>query len=146
MTNILKKVVVIGCGKVGEAFLLSSLYNQIADEYLLIDDFSPNLAEGVMLDLQDGVSIIYNDHKSQPKIKVGSYQDCNDAELIIITVGKAQRDQQQSRSQLFKDNKEIIETIAEKLKKTTFNKMVIIVTNPVEAMTTIFQKKSNYDT
>ncbi len=135
-----KKIVLIGAGNVGCSFLYSALNNGIADEYVLIDHFK-ELAEGQAMDLIDSIGVFPN---SDANVKSGTYEDCNDADLIAITAGRPQKPGE-TRLEMIQDNAKIMKDIATKIKATKFNGVTIISSNPVDVLTMVYQKETSFD-
>lgn len=79
------KVAVIGTGFVGSAFSYALMIRGIVSEIVLIDA-DKRRAEGEAMDLNHGLSFV------RPlKIWAGSYADCKDADITMISAGAAQK-------------------------------------------------------
>lgn len=127
------KIAIIGTGFVGAATAYSCLMRNIASELILVD-VNETLCKGQALDLSDALSF-----SDTPYIKVGSYADAAQADIIIITAGQAQIPGQ-SRTELLATNKTIISDICTKLTLLNKNAVIVMVTNPVDIMTRLAQK------
>ena len=97
-----KKVVLIGTGMVGMSMAYSLMNTGGIDELVLID-LDEEKAKGEVMDLNHGLP--YN--MSKMKIKAGKYQDCKDADIVVICAGANQKEGQ-SRLDLVKVNVKII--------------------------------------
>lgn len=135
-----KKIVLIGCGLVGTSFIYSAINKNLASEYVLIDVFE-QAAIGNKLDLQD--TLIWQDAPA-PKIKNGNYDDCKDADVIVITAGRPQKPGE-TRLDLVSDNAKIMSDIIEKVKISGFKGIILIASNPVDILTYVAQKVSGFD-
>jgi L-lactate dehydrogenase len=77
------------------------------------------------------------------KVWAGSYEDCADADIIIITAGAAQRPGE-SRVNLLKRNVAIFESITDEVLKYNSDGILLIASNPVDVMTYFTWKKSGW--
>lgn len=136
----MKKIVLIGCGAVGSSFIYSAINQGLAEEYILIDKFQ-DLAAGNALDLSDVQASLENAFTA---IKVGDFQDCQDADLIVITAGRP-RKVGETRLDMVSDNAKIIKEIALAVKFSGFQGITLIASNPVDIMTAVYQKVTGFD-
>lgn len=81
-----RKVVLVGTGMVGMSFAYSALNQALCDELVLID-IDKVRAEGEAMDLNHGVAFA----PSSMKIYAGEYDDCADADLVVICAGVNQK-------------------------------------------------------
>ncbi|WP_422398348.1 L-lactate dehydrogenase [Spiroplasma endosymbiont of Eupeodes luniger] len=141
MLNNRRKIVLVGCGAVGSSFLYSCINTGLASEYVLIDAFQ-DVAHGNRLDFEDTLA-----WQERPfhKITNGSYLDCKDADIIVITAGRPQKPDE-IRLDLVVDNAKIISNIMKEIKNSGFGGIVIIASNPVDVLTFIAQKVSGFAT
>lgn len=123
-----RKVVVIGAGSVGTAYIYALLPSGLAGKIVLIDK-DKNRAEGEALDLSHGLPFI-----PPVEITAGSYDDCADADLIVVTAGAKQKSGQ-SRLELIRSNADVTKQICQEIKKVNSNAVLVMVTNPVDALT-----------
>ena len=131
-----KKVVLVGTGFVGMSMSYSLLNQGGVDELVLID-VNKDKAVGEEMDLSDGLP--YSPHKMN--IKAGDYDECKDANIVVITAGLAQKPRQ-SRLDLAIENTKIVKEITEKVMENEFKGIFIVVTNPVDLMSYVVLKKS----
>lgn len=134
-----RKVVLIGCGAVGTSFLYSALNQGLFDEYVLIDVFE-DLAKGNTWDFEDANAILL----TSGKIKLGTYEDCGDADVVVVTAGVPQKPGE-TRLELIDKNARIMKNIAENVKDSGFDGITIIASNPVDILGKIYQVYSGYD-
>lgn len=124
----MNKVTIIGSGCVGATIGYAlSFYPQI-DEIALVD-VKKDLAEGEAMDIFSGSCCMGNG-----KVKAGSYEDCSNSDILILTAG-INRKPGQTRDDLLGTNEGIMESVLENIKPKYNNSFVIIVTNPVDALT-----------
>lgn len=136
-----RKVVLIGCGAVGTSFLYSALNQGLFDEYVLIDAFD-NLSKGNAWDFEDANAIM-----STPAgmIKSGTYEDCADADVVVITAGVPQKPGGETRLQLVGRNAKIMEEIATNVKDSGFDGITVIASNPVDIMGSVYAKVTGFE-
>ncbi|WP_395472965.1 L-lactate dehydrogenase [Spiroplasma endosymbiont of Nomada rufipes] len=135
-----RKIVLVGCGAVGSSFIYSAINQGLAQEYVLIDAFE-GIAEGNAIDFADCQAALDHPFIS---IKAGNYSDCKDADIIVITAGRPQKDGE-TRLNMVADNAKIMKSIALEIKKSGFKGVTIIASNPVDIMTTVYQKITQFD-
>ena len=129
------KVIIVGCGNVGMSYAYT-LVNQPSrvDELVLID-VNHDKALGEALDLSHALPFA----PSKIRIKAGNYEDCNDADIICITAG-ANQNEGETRLGLVKKNTKIFKDIISNIKKTNFDGIYLIATNPVDVMSYVTYK------
>ena len=130
-----KKVTIIGAGSVGSTIAYTMAVNGIATEVAMID-INESKALGEALDIRQGVSFC-------PPISIyaGSYMDAQGSDIVILTSGIA-RKPGQSRLELAQVNVNVTKQIAPEIVKYAPNAIYIIVSNPVDILTYVFQKVS----
>ena len=135
----MNKIVVVGCGNVGVAYA-TSLINQYTnvDELILID-IDNKKALGHAMDLSHA-TVFAN---TKIKVKAGSYMDCKDAKIVVIVAGANQKSNE-TRLELVSRNNAIIEDITKKTVASGFKGVFLVATNPVDVMTYMVRKYSNF--
>lgn len=131
------RVVVIGVGAVGSTTAYTLLLRSRMDELVLIDA-NAGKAIGDALDMNHGMPFL-----GQTKVWAGTYEDCKDADIVIITAGAAQRPGE-PRLNLLKRNIEIYESIVSEVLKYNEDGILLIATNPVDIMSYFCWKKSGW--
>ena len=131
------KIVVIGAGAVGSTFAYSMLIHGLAPEIVIID-FNRERAEGEAMDLNHGMPFAY-----PTKIWAGDYEDCKDADIVVIAVDKGQKIQQ-SRLELAQGNFEMLKQIVPNITKYNKDCILLVVTNPLDVMTYAALKLSGF--
>lgn len=129
------KVVIIGCGNVGMSYAYA-LVNQAsqADDLVLID-VNKDKAIGEALDLNHALPFA----PTKLRVKAGGYEECNDADIICICAGRNQN-VGETRMDLINKNLEVFKAILGEVKKTRFNGIYLIATNPVDVMSYVTYK------
>ena len=130
-----RKLIVIGCGFVGAASAFAIMQSGMFSEIVLIDA-DKSKAQGEALDISHGVPFA-----KPTKIYAGSYDDIEEACLIIITAGTSQKSGE-TRLDLVKENIAIFKSIIAEINKRRFNGIILVVSNPVDILTTVTIKLS----
>ncbi|MDD3341029.1 MAG: L-lactate dehydrogenase [Bacilli bacterium] len=133
------KIVVIGCGNVGMAYIYALVNSQMPIDEIALIDMDQKRIEGEVLDLQNCIPLL-----SRPlTIKVGNYEDCKDASIVCITAGAAQT--MGSRMNGLSANCKIFKSILDKVMSNAFNGIFLIASNPLDVMTYFTYKYTNYE-
>lgn len=136
----MNKVVLIGCGNVGMSYAYNIVTTSNSVHELVLIDVKAEKVEGEAMDLMHA-SAYSNSHL---KIKAGSYEDCNDADIVCICAGRNQ-EVGETRQDLIGKNKAVFKSIISEINKTNFNGIYLIATNPLDVMTAITQKLSGFE-
>lgn len=133
----MSKVVLIGSGMVGATFAYTVLVKGLTNELVIIDQ-NTDKAMGDVLDLNHGLMLAY-----PVNIKLGTYEDCAGADVIVIAAGSAQRPGE-TRIDLMKRNVAIFDNIINQI--TTYNDhaILLIASNPVDILTQVALKLSKW--
>ena len=126
-----REVVIVGTGMVGMSYAYCLLNQSVCDELVLID-VNKKRAEGEAMDLNHGLAFA----NSSMTIYAGEYDDCSDADIVVICAGVAQK-QGETRLDLLKRNAEVFRSIIEPVTSSGFNGLFLVATNPVDIMTRI---------
>lgn len=129
------KIVVIGAGNVGEAIAYTLMVRVLANDIVLVD-VNEDRAKGAALDIAHGTSFF-----NQVWVRSGGYEECADAQMIIIAAGVA-RKPGQTRLELAKVNVSIVQSITENIMKYAHNPLILVVSNPADITTLAVQKAS----
>lgn len=135
-----RKVVLIGTGFVGMS-MAYALLNQGGVNELVLIDVAKEKAIGEAMDLSDGVPCA----SARMVIRAGDYDECKDANIVVITAGVAQKPGE-TRLDLAKTNAKIIKEITENVVKSGFKGIFLIASNPVDLMTYVVGKASGFPT
>lgn len=140
MRDDVKKVAIIGVGMVGMSCAYAILNQRICDELLLVD-IDKKRAAGEAADLNHGLPFA----PGVMKIESGNYEDCCDADIVVITAGAPQKDASQTRRELLQDNVKVFRSVVEPVVKGGFSGIFLVATNPVDVMTYVTWKLSGFD-
>lgn len=132
-----RKVVIVGAGDVGAAFAYALLQSGIAEGIVLIDK-QQELAVGQALDLAQGLPFV-----PTTVVRSGSPDDYIDAAVIVITAGAKQKPGE-SRLDLLKKNSIIIQEIMDEIVARKSQAIVVIASNPVDALTYAALKRTGW--
>ncbi len=133
-----RKVVLVGTGFVGMS-MAYSLENQGGINELVLIDVLKDKAEGEAMDLAHGLACA----PSRIDIKSGDYDECSDADIVVITAGLAQKPGQ-TRLELLQINAKIMKEVTENVVKSGFKGIFVVATNPVDLMTYVVEKVSGF--
>lgn len=122
------KLALIGTGMVGAAFAYALSLKRLVNELVLVD-LDQARAEGEAMDLRHGLPLI-----GPMEITAGGYEDCADADIVVITAGANQKPEQ-TRLDLLKINAKIVSDIADKILKLGGEPIIIVASNPVDVLT-----------
>ncbi|WP_026563581.1 L-lactate dehydrogenase [Bacillus sp. UNC41MFS5] len=123
------RVALIGTGFVGSSYAFALLNQGITEELVLID-LNKEKAEGDAMDLNHGLPF----SPSRTKIWYGSYQDCGQADLVVITAGANQKPGE-TRLDLVEKNTRIFKGIVDEIMASGFDGIFLVATNPVDILT-----------
>lgn len=132
------KISIIGTGNVGGALAQFLLSENFAD--LVLYDRHEGIAKGKALDfLQAGATLDF----SGSIIGTGNFEDTKNSDLLIVTAG-VPRKPGMSRDSLLQVNRDIVQTVVSESAKWSPDAILIIVTNPLDAMVYAGWKASGY--
>ncbi|WP_216830010.1 L-lactate dehydrogenase [Alkalihalobacterium elongatum] len=122
------RVVIIGTGFVGSSYAYALLNQGVTDELVLID-LNKEKAEGDAMDLNHGLPFT-----TPMKIWAGTYADCKDADIVVITAG-ANQAPGETRLDLVEKNTAIFNKVVSEVMSSGFNGIFLVATNPVDILT-----------
>lgn len=134
-----RKVVLVGTGMVGMSFAYAAL-NQAACDELVLVDIDRKRAEGEAMDLNHGMAFA----PSRMKIYAGNYDDCADADLVVLCAGVSQKPGE-SRLDLLKRNAAVFRSIIEPITRSGFGGIFLVATNPVDIMARVTYELSGFN-
>jgi malate dehydrogenase len=135
-----KKIAVIGAGYTGATAALMIAQKELGD-VILVDIPSQNdPTKGKALDMLEASPVQgFNANITG----TSDYTDIQDADLVLITAGLP-RKPGMSRDDLVSTNAKIIEQVSENIKKYAPNSYIIVLSNPVDAMTYVCYKTTGF--
>ncbi|WP_435185148.1 L-lactate dehydrogenase [Halobellus sp. EA9] len=123
--------VVGGAGAVGSSTAFALMDSGLVGEIVLVD-VDEERAEGEAMDLDHGAFFT-----SPVRVRTGDYEDCWDADVVVVTAGASQ-EAGETRLELLERNAEIF---AELIPKVTAgmddDAVVLVVTNPVDVLSQV---------
>ncbi len=123
-----KKVTIVGAGNVGATCAQKIAEKGYADVVLV--DIIEGLPQGKALDILQSGPIIASDSRL---IGTNSYEETADSDIAVITSG-VPRKPGMSRDDLILTNMKIIKDVTENVVRYSPNCIIIMVTNPLDAM------------
>ena len=136
-----RKIVVIGASNVGSAVANKIADFQLATEVALID-LNEDKAWGEAKDSSHATSCVYS---TNIKFHLGDYDDCKDANIIVITAGPSIRPGETTdRLKLAGTNAKIMSSVMSEIVKRTKEAMIIMITNPLDVATYVVSTQFDY--
>ena len=126
-----KKITVVGAGFTGATTALMLAQKELGDIVLLDIPQLENPTKGKALDMLEASPVQGFDANI---IGTSDYDDTRDSDIVIITAGIA-RKPGMSRDDLVTTNAGIVKSVCENIKLTSPESIVIVLSNPVDAMT-----------
>jgi len=130
------KITVVGAGNVGATAAHWIASKELADVVLV--DITEGMPQGKALDLAQAAPIDGFDVKL---VGANSYEATANSDIVIITAGLP-RKPGMSRDDLLKTNSDIVTACTEQVVKYSPNAIIIVVSNPLDAMTQVAFRKS----
>jgi malate dehydrogenase len=132
------KIALIGGGNIGGVIAEQIALRELGD--VVIFDVVEGLPQGKTLDIAEGAPLMDSDTKLRG---ANDYKEIAGADLVIITAGLA-RKPGMSRDDLLKTNLGIMKQVAEGVKTNAPKAIVIVVSNPLDAMVYTFKQVSGF--
>lgn len=134
------KVTIVGAGMVGSTVAHSLIMKEIAEEIALID-INEQLLEAQAMDLQHAVPFV-----GQTYVHAGTYDDCTDSVVTVVTCGIAQKEGE-TRLDLAAKNVAVMREVIPQIFEKNPDTILVMVTNPVDILTnlaiSLFPDKKN---
>ena len=132
------KISIIGAGNVGATCAQRLVERRLAD--IVMMDIVEGLPQGKALDMSQSAPILGFDRRITG---TNRYQDTASSDVVVITSGLA-RKPGMSRDDLIKANMNIITDVVRNLVRHSPDCILVVVTNPVDAMTQLAIKTSGF--
>ncbi|HHS48719.1 MAG TPA: malate dehydrogenase [Desulfurella acetivorans] len=133
------KISVIGAGQVGGTTAVRIAEKELAREVVLVDVVE-GLPQGKALDEMEASPIEGFDTEI---IGTNDYKDTENSDIVVITSGLP-RKPGMSRDDLLSVNVKIVKEVTEQVAKYSPNAIIIVVTNPLDAMVYTASKVSGF--
>ena len=134
-----KKIALIGAGNIGGSLAYLCAVKELGDVVLF--DVVEDMPQGKALDLNHCLPVF---DSSISVTGVNSYEGIAGADLCIVTAGLA-RKPGMSRDDLLATNTKIMTSVAEGIRDNAPDSLVIVISNPLDAMVTVCQRVSGFD-
>ncbi len=136
------KIAIIGGGNVGASCALWAASKELGDIVVLDIPDAESRTKGKMLDLAEcGPIERFDAHISG----TSDYADIRDSDVVVITAGLP-RKPGMSRDDLIATNVKIVQAVSENIAKHAPNAVVIVVSNPLDAMVYTTWKATGFPT
>ena len=133
-----KKIALIGGGQIGGVLVQLIAQKQLGD--VVLYDIIQDMPQGKCLDIAEAARVDLFDTNIKG---TNDYKDIGGADLVIITAGLP-RKPGMSRDDLLTTNAQIMKTVSENVKQYAPIANAIIISNPLDAMVTLFQKITGF--
>ncbi len=130
------KVAILGAGRVGSAAAFRIALERLCGE-LVLADLETDKARAEAADLQDAACAA----GSPTRVRAGSYYDCADAALCILSVS-ARREDELAQPGRFDQAAAVVGRVVPSLMATGFQGVILVLSQPVELMTWLVQQLS----
>jgi len=135
----MSKISVIGAGHVGETTAFKIAEKELANEVVLVDVIE-DMPIGKGLDMREAGPVGKFDTKI---FGTNAYEDTADSDIVVITAGKP-RKPGMSRDELVDANFNIVKPVTENVAKHSPKAILIVVSNPLDAMAYTAYKVSGF--
>lgn len=133
-----KKISLIGGGQIGGVLAQLCALRELGDVVLF--DIVEGLPQGKMLDIAEVGPVDRYDVNLKG---TNSYEDIKGSDVVIVTAGLP-RKPGMSRDDLIEVNSKIMTSVAEGIKAYAPDSIVIVISNPLDAMVTLCQKITGF--
>lgn len=133
------KITVVGAGHVGATTAQGLARRELAREVVMVD-IAEGIPQGKALDQWESAPIEGFDTRV---IGTNGYDETEGSDLVIITAGIA-RKPGMSREDLLKTNAGIVRDVSEKIRETSPNAIVIMVSNPLDVMAYVCKETTGF--
>lgn len=135
-----RKIAVIGSGFTGATAALMLAQKELGDVILVDIPSQTNPTKGKALDMLEASPV----QRFNANITgTSNYEDIRDADLVLITAGMP-RKPGMSRDDLVAVNEKIIIEVSDNIKKYAPDSYIIVLSNPVDAMTYVCYKTTDF--
>jgi malate dehydrogenase len=135
----MSKVTVVGAGKYGSTTVQRIAEWDIVDE-VVMTDIVEGLPQGLALDMNQSRPVLGYRTKV---VGTNDYADTADSDVVVITAGLP-RKPGMSRMDLLGVNAGIVKTVTEEIVRYSPNAVIVVVTNPLDQMTTLAAEVSGF--
>ncbi|RLG59876.1 MAG: malate dehydrogenase [Candidatus Hydrothermarchaeota archaeon] len=133
-----KKITIVGAGRVGSTVALWAASKELGD--IVLVDILEDYPKGLALDLQEASPI---ENFDLSIVGSNSYEETANSDIAIITAGFP-RKPGMSRDDLLEKNAGIVKNVTKEIVRYSPNAIIIVVTNPLDAMSYVAKKVSGF--
>lgn len=133
-----RKITIVGAGNVGATAAHWAASKELGD--IVLVDIVEGVPQGKGLDLLEAMPVAGSDVNI---IGTNGYEETKDSDVVIITAG-IPRKPGMSRDDLIATNTNIVKAVTEQVSKYSPNAFIIVVSNPLDAMTYVAYKVSGF--
>jgi malate dehydrogenase len=139
-----KKVTIVGAGNVGASLATWLAAHEVADVVLV--DVVQGFPQGKALDLLEAGPVMQFDVRI---VGSNSYEETANSDIVVITAGVPRKKDPvtgkfPSRDELVKTNEKIVSEVTQQVVKYSPNTILIIVSNPLDAMCHVAKQYSGF--
>jgi malate dehydrogenase len=135
-----KKIALVGAGNIGGELAMLAARKELGDVVLLDIPEKEGVAKGKALDIAQTCALDGLDAKITG---TSSYAEIQGADVVIVTAG-VPRKPGMSRDDLLSINLKIIRAVAEQVKQNAPGALVIVISNPLDAMVYEMKKVTGF--
>jgi malate dehydrogenase len=135
----MEKVTVVGAGHVGATTAQRLAEAELACEIVLVD-VAGDMPRGKALDLWESAPLAGYDTRL---VGTNGYEETAGSELVVVTAGLP-RGPGMTRDDLLGRNAEIVKSVAAEIRRTSPDAIVIVVSNPLDAMAYVALKITGF--
>src|SRR5256884_1175332 len=132
------KITVVGAGNVGATVAQYAVEKELGDVVLV--DVIEGIPQGKALDLAQAGPVHGFDSSL---VGTNGYDETADSDVVVITAGMARKPGMTRDDLLFK-NAEIVSSVVEQVARRSRTAILVLVTNPLDAMVQLAWKKSGF--
>lgn len=133
-----KKITIVGAGRVGSTAAIWAASKELGD--IILVDILKDYPKGLALDLQEASPI---ENFDLSIVGSNSYEETANSDITIITAGFP-RKPGMSRDDLLEKNAGIVKNVTKEIVRYSPNAIIIVVTNPLDAMSYVAKKVSGF--
>lgn len=132
------KVVLIGDGFVGSSYAFALVNSTLASELVLIDIRKDKEVADVN-DLLDATVLT----SSATIVRSGSYEDCKDADLVVLAYGNSQKNLVNRLDDIKIATEMVLDTVP-KVVENGYDGVILLATNPVDVIARVVEEVSGF--
>lgn len=132
------KVVLIGDGFVGSSYAFALVNSTLASELVIIDIRKDKEVADVN-DLLDATVLT----SSATIVRSGSYEDCKDADLVVLAYGNSQKNLVNRLDDIKIATEMVLDTVP-KVVENGYNGVILLATNPVDVIARVVEEVSGF--